>query len=200
MTGRPAPAASGVRPRPDGWRSAAPELTIAAALVAAAGAAGYAVGGPAAMTIVVIVAVVAGCAVLRALLPSPVPPAAPEAADPALAFGPSFSSSLDYWRKRARVGDGIASQSAYDAGLRQILEHLLASRLAERHGISLYDDPAAARRLLCPGDRDDDLWRWVDPAGQAAEPGGPGERRELRNMPGIPPRTLSRLVHRLEQL
>jgi hypothetical protein len=184
VTGRPAPAASGVRPRPDGWRSAAPELTIAAALVAAAGAAGYAVGGPAAMTIVVIVAVVAGCAVLRALLPSPVPPATPEAADPALAFGPSFSSSLDYWRKRARVGDGIASQSAYDAGLRQILEHLLASRLAERHGISLYDD----------------LWRWVDPAGQAAEPGGPGERRELRNMPGIPPRTLSRLVHRLEQL
>jgi hypothetical protein len=200
VTGQAAPGAGGARPRPDGWRAAAPELTIAAVLVAAAGAAGYALGGPAAMTIVVIVAVIAGCAVLPALLPSPLPPAAPEAADPTLAFGPSSSSSLDYWRKRARVGDGIASRSAYDAGLRQILEHLLASRLAERHGISLYDDPAAARRLLCPGGRDGDLWPWVDPARQPAEPAGPGERRELRTMPGIPPRTLSRLVHRLEQL
>jgi hypothetical protein len=200
VTGRPARGASGAPPPPAGWRAAAPEIAIAAALVAAAAAAGYALGGPAAMTIVVIVAVVAGCVVLRALLPAPVLPAPPEAADPALAFGPSFSSSPDYWRKRARVGDGIASQSAYDAGLRQILEHLLASRLAERHGISLYDDPAAARQVLCPGGRDDDLWPWVDPAGQPAEPARPGGRRDPRHLPGIPQRTLSRLVHRLEQL
>ena len=41
--------------------------------------------------------------------------------------------------------------AAYQAGLRGQLEHLLASRLAERHGISLYDDPAAARRVFAGG-------------------------------------------------
>ena len=68
---------------------------------------------------------------------------------------------------------------------------LLAVRLAERHGISLHDDPAAARRLLCPGHRDDRLWYWVDPARPPATTG---------TQSGIPPRTLARLIDRLEKL
>jgi hypothetical protein len=180
-----------------GWRSAAPELAIVAGLVAALGAAGYALGGAAVMTVVLLAAVTAGCAVLRGLVP-PAGPAAPiERPDPALAFGPSFATSLDYWRKRTKVSDGTESKSAYDAGLRRILEHLLASRLAERYGISLYDDPAAARHLLCRGTRDGDLWSWIDPAGPPAEPDSPGRQR---GQPGIPPRTLNRLIDRLEHL
>jgi hypothetical protein len=197
VTGRPVPAVSDERPASAAWPSAIPELTIAAGLVAAAAAAAYALGGAAVMAVTVVVAVAAGCGVLRGLVP-PAEPAPPvDVADPDLAFGPSFASSGDYWRKRARVADGTESRSAYDAGLRQILEHLLASRLAERHGISLYDDPAAARRLLCPDGRDGDLWPWIDPAGQ---PAGPGERADPRDLPGIPQRTLSRLIDRLEQL
>lgn len=183
-----------------GWRCAAPELAIAAGLVAAVGAAGYALGGLAVMTVVMLVAVTAGCAVLRGLVPSAVRGASVEGPDPALASGPSFASSLDYWRKRTRVADGTESKSAYDAGLRRILEHLLASRLAERYGISLYDDPEAARSLLCRGGRDGDLWYWIDPVGQQFEPARPAGQRRAADLPGIPQRTLSRLIDRLEHL
>jgi len=96
-----------------------------------------------------------------------------------------------YWRKRAGLVDGTQSLAAYDAVLRGTLQHLLAARLAERHGISLQDDPDAARRLLCPRPRDDALWYWVDPARPPAQAG---------KQPGIPPRTLARLIDRLEQL
>jgi len=81
--------------------------------------------------------------------------------------------------------------TAYDAELRGTLQRLLAARLAERHGISLHDDPDGARRLLCPTPRDDRLWYWVDPARPPATPG---------QQSGIPPRTLARLIDRLEQL
>ena len=53
------------------------------------------------------------------------------------------------------------------------------------------DEPGAARRLLCPGPRDDALWYWVDPARPPVTTG---------KEPGIPPRTLARLIDRLEQL
>jgi hypothetical protein len=198
---------------------------MAAGLVAAAGAAGYALGGPAAMAVVVIVAAVAGLAALRSFVP-PAPAQSVDTAEPDPDFWSSFSSSGDYWRKRARLAEGTTSMSAYDAGLRQILEHLLASRAAERHGISLYDDPAAARRLLCPDGRDADLWPWIDPAarpagtadpgergrrgepgerGQGGKPGERGQRgqpgeRGQRGKPGIPERTLIRLIDRLEHL
>ncbi len=194
MTGRPALPASRQQRPADGWRLAVPELTIAAGLVTVAAAAGYALGGPSVMAVVVIVAAAGAGVVLRGL---PAPPqdgpslAVPEPGSP---FGPSFASSLDFWRRRTRMAEGTQSRGAYNAGLRRTLEHLLASRLAERHGISLYDDPAAARRLLCPGGRDGDLWSWIDPAGRPAESGPP------RDAPGIPPGTLTRLIDRLEQL
>ena len=62
--------------------------------------------------------------------------------------------------------------TAYEAGFRGQLEHLLASRLAERHGVSLYDDPAAARRVFAGGSPGhDSLWPWVDPAGRPRRAG-----------------------------
>jgi hypothetical protein len=81
--------------------------------------------------------------------------------------------------------------TSYDAELRGTLQRLLAARLAERHGISLHDDPDGARRLLCPTPRDQRLWYWVDPARPPATAG---------KQSGIPPRTLARLIDRLEQL
>jgi hypothetical protein len=211
MTGQSGPAVSPGQPGTSEWRSAVPELTIAAGLVAAAGAAGYALAGPAAMAVVVIVAAAAGCAILPRLVPPAEPAPFLDTAEPGPALGSSFASSSDYWRKRARVAEGMQSMAAYNAGLRLTLEHLLASRLAERHGISLYEDPAAAHRLLGTDGRDGDLWRWIDPADRpaaAADPGEPGQHGELgqhgepgqRGEPGIPERTLIRLIDRLEHL
>ena len=67
-------------------------------------------------------------------------------------------------------------------------------RLAENHGINLYTDPAAARRVFCRSGGDEALWRWVDPAQALSTAERERERR------GISHRTLTRLVNRLEQL
>ena len=96
---------------------------------------------------VVLSAAVAALVVLRALAPPAHRPAAAPAPTDAEAIPVTFTG---YWRKRAGLADGTQSMAAYDAELRGTLQHLLAARLAERHGISLYDDPDAARRLLCP--------------------------------------------------
>jgi hypothetical protein len=87
---------------------------------------------------------------------------------------------------------------SYDAELRPTLQHLLAARLAEQHEVNLYNDPAAARRLLLrdtePGTvsrHGDQLWYWVDPT-------RPAETRP--NIRGIPPRTLAVIIDRLERL
>jgi hypothetical protein len=182
MTGQ---AASG--PPDEGWRAAVPEICIAAAVVAVAAAAGYAAAGLAGLTVVVLIAAVAALVVLRVLAPPAAGPGARRPAD-AEAVPASFTG---YWRKRAGLADGTRSMTAYDAELRGTLQHLLSVRLAERHGISLRDDPDAARRVLCPGPRDDALWYWVDPA----RPPAAMQRRS-----GIPPRTLARLIDRLERL
>jgi hypothetical protein len=85
-----------------------------------------------------------------------------------------------------------------------VLEHLLAARLAERHGVHLYQDPDAARRLLCRRPGDADLWEWIEPAPEVSKP-PEGARPETRaskasTEPGIPRRTLARLIDRLERL
>jgi hypothetical protein len=81
--------------------------------------------------------------------------------------------------------------TGYDYELRGTLQHLLAARLAERHGISLYDDPEAARRLLA-GSGGDRLWFWLDPGREAVADQG--------KTAGIPPRTLAAILDRLERL
>ena len=170
-----------------GWRGARPELAILVLMVAVLTAGGYAFAGPAAATVVVLVAAVVCLAGLRLLaVPDQLPPQADDthAARPAGSFA-------GFWRRRAELTDGTASHAAYDLYLRVTLQRLLATRLAERHGISLYADPQAARRALLGGRDDDRLWYWIDPARPAEKDG----RR-----PGIPPRTLAVLVDRLERL
>jgi hypothetical protein len=171
-----------------GWRGAAPEIAIAGVLVAATAAAGYAVAGPAGATVVVSCAAALGLAVLRACLP----PAGHAAAGGELAAsGRPALRFTGYWRKRSGLIGGTRSMAAFDAELRGTLQSLLAARLAERHGVSLQSDPAAARRLLCRSKADEVLWDWVDPGRPQVASGG---------QPGIPPRTLARLIDRLERL
>jgi hypothetical protein len=173
-----------------------PELIIAAVAVAATAAAGYAVAGPGALALVAVAAGVISLVVLRSLVRPPSLASSAEdvsGPDPAVP-APVLSSFSRQWRRQSRLGDAQASMTAYEAGLRGQLEHLLASRLAERHGISLYDDPAAARQAFTHGNPGyDSLWRWVDPARPAA-PSPPGDQS------GIPYRTLARLLDRLEHL
>lgn len=191
MTGE-MPAEPASQPRPGtGWRDATPEIIIAVTLVAAAGIAGYALAGAAAPGIVAIGAAVIALIAFRGMLP---PDQAPPPRETDVAVGQVPASFTGFWRKRAGLADGIRSAASYDATLRPTLQHLLAARLAERHGISLRDDPDQARRLLCQGERDDGLWYWVDPARQASPPG------RANSEPGIPPRTLARLIDRLERL
>jgi hypothetical protein len=171
----------------DGWRAAVPEIIIAAIVVAVAAVAGYAAAGLAGTAVIVTCAAVASLVVLRVLAPAPAAHGDGQLSDNE-AIPVTFTG---YWRKRAGLVDGTQSMTAYDAELRGTLQRLLAARLAERHGISLHDDPDGARRLLCATPRDDRLWYWVDPARPPAPPG---------KQAGIPPRTLARLIDRLERL
>ena len=173
-----------------GWAAAGPEICVAAIVAACAAVTGYAAGGLAGTAVVMTVTAVAALAVARVIGPGG--GARPDdgrlVSDDLEAIPGSFSG---YWRRLTGLTDATESLPAYDAGLRATLQHVLAARLAERHGISLYDDPAAARRLLCPQRHDQSLWYWVDPARPATVA---GDQR------GIPPRTLAVLIDRLERL
>ncbi|HTT50409.1 MAG TPA: hypothetical protein VMH35_03280 [Streptosporangiaceae bacterium] len=173
------------------------EVAIAAGAVVAAAVAGYALGGPAAFALVAVASGAGGLVLLRFLVP-PLPSAGPpgedlSGPDPAVPQ-PVLSSFTGSWRRQSRLAEAQASRPAYEAGLRPQLEHLLASRLAERHGISLYDDPAAARVLFSGGQAGyDSLWAWIDP-------GRPPATDQAGDQPGIPYRTLARIIDRLERL
>jgi hypothetical protein len=134
--------------------------------------------------------------VLRYLLPTPTPDAARKAREK-----PQARLLSGYSHRRFVVHSSIASRGFYQGELRPVLEHLLAARLAERHGVHLYQDPDAARRLLCRRPRDADLWPWIKPDPEA--PGGsrPQTRASKASTErGIPRRTLARLIDRLERL
>jgi hypothetical protein len=175
---------------PSPWRGAKPELVLAAMLAAAAGAAGYVMAGWTGLSAVVIVAAAAALAVLRALLPR----LAPDQARTAVRK-PTARAVSGYAQRLLLVQTAITSRAFYHDELRPVLEHLLAVRLAERHGVYLYQDPAAARAVLCHDSRDADLWAWIDPATRPREsPRGHADRS------GIPRDTLARLIDRLESL
>jgi hypothetical protein len=174
------------------WHGAVPELLIAAALVLALAVAGYAMASWAGLSVVVVATAATAMVVLRVLLPA----AAPDKARTARVKAQARSLS-GYSHRRFVVQTSSDSLSFYQAELRPVLEHLLAARLAERHGVNLYGDPEAARRLLCRTSREADLWRWIDPATRpqvVRTSAGTGNER------GIPGRTLTRLVDRLERL
>lgn len=193
MTGGPAPQASGPPERDAAvspWRGAVPELVIAAALVLALAVAGYVMAGWAGLSVVAVATAATAVVIVRGLLPAASPDTSRTAAQKAHA-----RSLSGYSQRRFLVQNSTESLSFYQGELRPVLEHLLAARLAERHGVHLYADPEAARRLLCRTSRDADLWAWIDPATRPA-----GVNRAAASERGIPRRTLTRLVDRLERL
>jgi hypothetical protein len=172
-----------------GWRASWPELVLAGLLVAAVSLAGYAFAGPGAPAVVLIFTSGLVLILLRGMAPpaaAPLPPDPDTGTDRAL---PSFSG---FFRKRSALVSATASRPAFDTQLRETLQRLLAARLAERHGISFYQDPEAARRALFPGGTDNGLWFWLDPGRPAAD--------STDSQPGIRPRALATLIERLERL
>ena len=171
------------------WRGAGPELVIAAIVVAAAAIAGGAVAGWAGLATVAIATVILSLIVLRGLVPRSAAQSVRRAAEKQVA-----RAVTGYAARRTIVSSSLSSRLYYESDLRPVLEHLLAARLAERHGVNLYQDPDAARRAFCRSRGDVALWSWVDPA-QALG----AEDRAMQKY-GIPRRTLARLINRLEQL
>ncbi|MBO0802344.1 MAG: hypothetical protein J2P25_04630 [Nocardiopsaceae bacterium] len=175
------------------WRGAGPELLTAAIAVTATGLAGLAVAGWAGLVTTAVVAAGLGLVVVRGL--------APRTAEHAVATArskPSARSLSGYAQRRFVVAMGVRDLAFYESDLRPALEHLLAARLAERHGVNLYTDPAAARKAFCRTPRDEALWRWIDPARERS-PGRPSGSTAAEAA-GIPRRVLTRLVDRLEHL
>ena len=125
---------------------------------------------------------VASIAFLRTLVPT-----APEAlTEPPSWQGQGHSSFLGFWRKRAIMRDATASMVSYDIELRPTLQHLLAARLAERHGVSLYAEPEAARRILLPAPRERRAVVLARPA--AASANRAGAVRDTATHPSCHPR------------
>ena len=172
------------------WLGTVPELAIAAVLVTVAALAGYAMAGWAGLSVVAVATAAIAMAVLRALLPRLTPDQAKKATEK-----PTARTLSGYSHRGFLVQTAISSRGFYDGELRPLLEHLLAARLAERHGVNLYADPEAARRLLCRHLRDADLWPWIDPVTRPKT-----VARAASEQRGIPRRTLARLIDRLEQL
>ena len=172
------------------WTGTGPELVIAGLMILVAAAAGYLVAGWAGLSVAVTAGAAAAMVVLRSLLPTPTPDAARKAREK-----PQARLLSGYSHRRFVVNSSIASRGFYTAELRPVLEHLLAAQLAERHGVHLYQDPDAARRLLCRRPRDADLWPWIDPGTRPETPAS-----KVGREPGIPRRTLARLIDRLERL
>jgi len=188
MSARGDPAEDGATVSP--WTGTRPELVIAGAMIVVAAAAGYLVAGWAGLSVAVTTGAAVAMVVLRYLLPTLTPDAARKAREK-----PQARLLTGYSHRRFVVHSSIASRGFYQGELRPVLEHLLAARLAERHGVHLYQDPDAARRLLCRRPRDADLWPWIDPGTRPEIPAS-----KARTEPGIPRRTLARLIDRLERL
>jgi hypothetical protein len=171
------------------WRGAGAELRVAAVAVAATALAAALTAGWTGLAVVAIGAAVLSLVVVRGLLP-------PSAAQSVRRSRDKQTERpiVGYAQRRFVVASSLGSRPTYESDLRPLLEHLLAARLAENHGINLYTDPVAARRAFCRTRGDEALWRWIDPAQILSAAERDRERR------GITHRTLTRLVSRLEQL
>jgi hypothetical protein len=99
-----------------------------------------------------------------------------------------------YAQRRFVVATSVVTRAMYESDLRPVLEHILAAKLAENHGVNVYSEPASARRVFCRTRADESLWPWIDPA-QTLDTDDRARQRH-----GIPRRTLARLIDRLEQL
>jgi len=170
------------------WRGTALELLTAGVAVTVTAVAAYAIAGWAGLAVVAVATAASVMVLVRALLPQLTPDTAKKARQ-----RPRPRMLTGYSHRRFVVRNAMTSQNYYDLELRPVLEHLLAARLAERHGVHLYQDPDAARRLLCRNRRDAGLWRWIDPRIRP-------QARESQERRGIPRHTLARLIDRLEKL
>jgi hypothetical protein len=180
-----------VHDHPSPWHDARPELIIAAIAIGAVALAALAVAGWSGLAVVAVAAAVLSVVVLRGLVPRSADYAVRKAKEK-----PAARSIGGYAQRRFVVGTSISSHAFYETDLRPALEHLLAARLAEHHGINLYAEPARARAAFCQTKADESLWHWIDPA-QAV----PVDVRTATTQGGgIPRRTLARLVYRLEHL
>ena len=186
--GQPDPGASAAATVAGGWRALRPELIIIVIMVISTAVAAYGYAGSAAAFATLAVWAVVILVLFRVLVQVTPAQYASHEEDRQLH---SQGSYIGFWRKRGVLVDASINMRSYDADLRPTLQHLLAARLAERHGVSLYADPEAARRLLLAGEPDDALWYWLDPA-------RPPEQRSTRQ--GIPQRTLTAIIDRLERL
>jgi hypothetical protein len=166
------------------WRGTAPEVLAAVVVVTATALAAYALAGWAGLTVVAAATTAAVMVLLRGLLPRLKQDTVKKAQD-------NRRPLTGYAHRLFVVQTALTAQGRYDSELRPVLEHLLAARLSEHHDVNLYQDPEAARKLLCPAPRDADLWRWIDPA---SPPEGATSKRR------IPRRTLASLIDRLEKL
>jgi hypothetical protein len=192
MTAGPArPAGTGADHPADGagWRAATPELILAGVTVAVVAIAAGATSGWPGVVVVALGAAVLALVLARVALPR--------------SSGQFFRRAKDkqqaraifgYSQRRFIVATSVTSGPLYESELRPVLEHILAARLAEKHGVNLYTEPDRARLVFCRTRADADLWQWIDPA-QAASP---EQRSRLRH--GIPRRALDRLITRMEQL
>jgi hypothetical protein len=174
---------------PSPWRNATPELIIAAITVIVAAAAGAAVSGWPGVVVVAAAAAVLALLVLRATLPRSAAQTFRRAKDKQQA-----RAIFGYGQRRFIVATSLTSRPLYESDLRPVLEHILAARLAESHGVNLYTEPEAARRAFCRTRADESAWPWIDPA-QAEN----ADQRS-RHRGGIPRAALARLITRLEQL
>lgn len=171
------------------WHGSGPELVITAVAVGATALAALAVAGWSGLAVVVIAATAIAMVVLRGLTPRPAGETVRKAREK-----PAARAIGGYAQRRFAVATSVSSQAFYETELRPALEHLLAARLAEHHGINLYAEPSRARAAFCQTPGDESLWPWIDPA-QAAPL---DQRADTRS--GIPRRALARLVYRLEHL
>lgn len=154
-------------------------LVTLGALVVVAGTAAAGAAG-----LLVSVSVLAGVAVL--VLALRLPGAAPARHRPRPGPGVDNEPYRAYRQVAEQLSWADVSPRHYDLVTRPLLTRLAAARLADRHRVDLWTDPAGARAVL-----GDDVWTWVDPARDASRDSQP---------PGIGPETLTRIVDRLESL
>jgi len=174
------------------WSRARPEVITAAIIAALAALAGLAMAGWPGLAVVATVEAAVTILVLRGLAPRP----AHDATRKATESDSAKRTISGYAQRRFLVANAISSRSFYDTDLRPVLEHLLAARLAERHGINLYTDPDAARRTFVRTAHDEALWRLIEPAGTPAAP----PARPPRGGHSVSGQKLAQLIDRLEHL
>ncbi|KND23694.1 hypothetical protein [Streptomyces acidiscabies] len=77
----------------------------------------------------------------------------------------SRAPALGGWRRI--VADTFADdgETHFDTVMRPQLQRLFAARLAERHGVAMYQNPQRARSMVGA-----ELWPWIDPESAAPQP------------------------------